>query len=81
MGPFPLQIMTDHKQLEDVEYFNYLRSMITKDGRCTREIKFWISTTKVPLKKNKTFFSNKLDLPVRSKLFTSYVWSIALYGG
>jgi hypothetical protein len=26
-------------QFENVEYFNYLGSMITSDARCTREIK------------------------------------------
>ena len=35
----PLQIMTDEKQLENVEYFNYLDSKITNDARRTREIK------------------------------------------
>jgi hypothetical protein len=31
--PYPIKIMTDKKQLEIVEYFNYLGSMITKDAR------------------------------------------------
>jgi hypothetical protein len=35
----PLKIIIDQKQLEDVEYFNYLGSMITNDARFTREIK------------------------------------------
>jgi hypothetical protein len=30
-----IQIMTDQNQLEDVECFNYLSSMITNDARCT----------------------------------------------
>ena len=34
-----LQIMIDQKQLENVEYFNYLDSITTNDARCTREIK------------------------------------------
>jgi hypothetical protein len=37
--PSPIKIMIDQKQLENVEYFNYLGSMITNDARCTREIK------------------------------------------
>jgi hypothetical protein len=36
--PYPIRIMIDQKQLENVEYFNYLSSMIT-NVRCTREIK------------------------------------------
>jgi hypothetical protein len=31
--------MIHEKQLENVEYFNYLGSMITNDSRCTREMK------------------------------------------
>ena len=33
--PFPIQIMIDHKQLEN---FNCLGSMIPNDARCTHEI-------------------------------------------
>jgi hypothetical protein len=34
--PSPIQIMINQKQLENVEYFNYLGSMITNDASCTR---------------------------------------------
>ena len=37
--PSPVTITIDQKQLENVEYFKYLGSMLTNDGRCTREIK------------------------------------------
>jgi hypothetical protein len=47
--PFPLQIMTDQKQLENVEYFNCSGITITKDARCTREIKYRIVMTKAAL--------------------------------
>lgn len=33
-----LQIMIDQKQTENVEYFNYMGSIITNDARRTREI-------------------------------------------
>jgi hypothetical protein len=33
--PSAMEIMIDQKQLENVEYFNYLGSMITNDARCT----------------------------------------------
>jgi hypothetical protein len=32
-----IQTTIQQKQLENVEYFNYFGSMITKDARCTRE--------------------------------------------
>jgi len=31
--PFPVKIMIDQKQLENVESFKYLGSMLTNDGR------------------------------------------------
>ena len=44
--PSPLQIMVDQKQTENVEYFNYVCSMITNDARPTLEIKSRIAMTK-----------------------------------
>jgi hypothetical protein len=38
--------MIDKKQLENVEYFNYLGSMITNDARCKCEIKSRIAMAK-----------------------------------
>jgi hypothetical protein len=31
-----MKIMIDQKQLENVEYFDYLGTMITNDASCTR---------------------------------------------
>ena len=35
----PVTIMIDQKQLQNVECFKYLGSLLTNDGRCAREIK------------------------------------------
>ena len=43
---FPVQIMIEQQQLENVEYFNHLGSMITNDARYTREIKSKLSGQK-----------------------------------
>ena len=43
---FAVKIMIDQKQLENVESFEYLGSMLTNDGRCTCEIKCRIAMTK-----------------------------------
>jgi hypothetical protein len=59
--PSPMKITIDQKQLENVEYFNYLGSMITNDARCTREIKPRIVMAKAAFNK-KTLFTSKLDL-------------------
>jgi hypothetical protein len=49
----PMTIMVDQKQLEDVEYLNYLGSMITNDARCAREIKSRIAMAKAAFNKKK----------------------------
>jgi hypothetical protein len=59
---FPLEIMVDKKQLQNVGYFNYLGSMITNDARCTREIESMIAIVRVALNKNKTLYTSRLDL-------------------
>jgi hypothetical protein len=78
--PAPMKIMVDQKQLENVEYFNYLGSMITKDARCTREIKSRIAMAKTAFNKKKNLFTSKLNLNLRKKLVKCYIWSIVLYG-
>jgi hypothetical protein len=51
--PSPMKIMIHQKQLENVEYFNYLGSMKTSDARCTREIKSRIAMAKTAFNKKK----------------------------
>jgi hypothetical protein len=75
-----MKIMIDQKQLENVEYFNYLGSMITNDARCTHQIKSRIAMAKAAFNKKKNLFTSKLDLDLRKKLVKCYIWSIALYG-
>ena len=72
--------MIGQKQLENVECFKYLGSMLTNDGRCTRKIKSRIAMAKAAFSKKKNLFTNKLDLNLRKKLIKFYIWSMALYG-
>ena len=60
--PSPVTIMIDQKQLEDVECFKYLGSMLTSDGRCTREIKSRIAMAKAAFSKKKTLFYQQIGL-------------------
>jgi hypothetical protein len=50
--------MMDQKQLDNVEYFNCLDSMIASGAICTREIKPRIAVAK----QHSTKFSSELDL-------------------
>jgi len=78
--PSPVTIMIDQKQVENVEYFKYLGSMLTNDGRCTCEIKSRIAMAKAAFNKKKTLFTSTLDLNLRKKLVKCHIWSMALYG-
>jgi len=72
--------MIDQKQLENVESYKYLSSVLTNDGRCTCEIKSRIAMAKTAFNKKKTLFTSTLGLKLRKKLVNCYIWSIALYG-
>ena len=50
------------KQLENVECFKYLGSVLTNDGRCTCEIKSRIAMAKAAFSKKKTLFASKIGL-------------------
>jgi len=50
-----MEIMINHRKRKNVEYFNYVGSMITNDGRCTREIKFRTDMTKATFDKKILF--------------------------
>jgi hypothetical protein len=76
----PVKIMIDQKQLENIEAFKYLDSILTNDGRCTCEIKCRIVMAKASFNKKRTLFTSTLDLELRKKLVKCYIWSIALYG-
>ena len=78
--PSPVTNMIDQKQLENVECFKYLGSLLTNDGRCTCEIKCRIAMAKAAFSKKKTLFTSKLDLNLRKKLIKCYIWSMVLYG-
>jgi len=63
-----------------MECVKYLGSMLTNDGRCTREIISRNAMAKAAFNKKKTLFTSKLDLNLRKKQIKCYIWSMALYG-
>ena len=71
--------MTDQK-LENVEYFNYLRSMVMNDAIWTREIKSRTATAKAAFIEKRALFTNKLELNLKKKLPNCEICSIASYG-
>jgi hypothetical protein len=69
--------MIDEKQLENVESFKYLGSMLTNDGICTYEIKSRIAIAKAAFNKKRALYTSKMNFDLRRKF---YIWSTALYG-
>jgi len=78
--PFPVKIIIYRKQLENMESFKYLGSILTNDGRGTCEIKCRIAIAKAAFNKKRALFTSTLDLELRKKLVKCYIWSKALYG-
>jgi len=78
--PSPITIMIDQKQLENVECFKYLGSVLTTDGRYTCEIKSRIAMSKAAFNKKRIVFTSKSDLNLKKKLIKCYIWTMALYG-
>jgi hypothetical protein len=72
--------MVERKQLEYVEYFKILGSILTNVGIFTCETKSRISMTKAAFNKKRAPFTSKMDLEMRKKLVKCYSWSIHLYG-
>ena len=61
------QILTDQKQMENTEYFNYLGSTITNYAICTEKIKSRIAMAKTEFHKT-ILFTSKRDLTLKRKL-------------
>ena len=53
--PSPVTIMIDEKQLENLECFKYLGSMLTNDGRCRCDIKSRIAMAKADSARRRLF--------------------------
>ena len=60
--PCPVKIMIDQKQLQNVEFFKYLGSILTNDGRCTCEIRCRVAMAKAAFNKKRALFTGTLDL-------------------
>jgi len=78
--PFPVKIMIDQKQLENVESFKYLGSTLTNDGRCTCEIKCRIAMVKAAFNKKRALFYKHIGLGIEEEasevlhLERSFIW-------
>ena len=63
-----LQIKVNNKELNEVNNFKYLGSMLTRDGYCTREIKMSIAIAKEASNRKMSLMISMLNIEVRKKL-------------
>jgi hypothetical protein len=72
--------MIDQKQLEYVEYFNYLGNLMTNDARCTREIKSRSVMTKSSIQQEGDSFHQQIGLKFKEEtskmlhLVQRFIW-------
>jgi hypothetical protein len=69
-----------NRELKEVDHIKYLGSVLTRDGYFTREIKIRIAIAKEAFNRKLSLLASKINIELRKKLVTCYVWSIALYG-
>jgi hypothetical protein len=70
---YPVKLIIDQKQLENVVSFKHSSSMLTNDGSCTCEIKSRIAMAKPAFNKKRALFTSKMDLKLRNKLVKCYI--------
>ena len=65
--------MIYQKQLDNVEFFKYLGSILTNDGMCTCEIKSIVAMAKAAFNKKRALFTGTLNLKLRKKFVNCYI--------
>ena len=76
----PILWQINNRELEEVDHFKYLGSVLTRDAYCTREIKMRIAIAKEAFNRKMSLMTSKLNIGLKKKMDRCYVWSIALYG-
>src|SRR5215469_2448751 len=66
-------------RIDQVKDFRYLGSLITEDGRSSREIRTRIGLAKVAFWRHKEFLRRDVSKELKMKMLRCYVWSVFLY--
>ena len=75
------KITLDDEELQQVESFNYLGSVLTQDCRGTSDIKTRIALAKKSFTDMSSTFTNKhLENDTKKRLMKCYIWSVLTYG-
>ena len=71
-----MQIKVGNRELEEVDTFKYVGSVLTRDGYCTKEIEMRIAMAKEAFNRKIPLLTRKLTIEFRKKLVRIHVWSI-----
>ena len=75
------KITLDDEELQQVESFKYLGSILTHDCRCTSDIKTRIALAKTFFTDmSNTLTNNKLESGTKKRMMKCYIWSTLTYG-
>jgi HJR/Mrr/RecB family endonuclease len=75
-----MKIVIDGKEVEQVDRFKYLGSMLTEDGKSMTDIKVRVAMAKEAFGKRSELLVRKMSKKVKKRIVKCLVWSIALYG-
>ena len=75
-----VNIVIDGKQVEQVDRFVYLGSVVTQDGRCMAAVKERIGMAKVAFNKRRELLKKGFRRGLKKRLVKCLVWPVALYG-
>ena len=81
LTPPKCNINLDNEKIEQVNYFEYLGSLLTSNCRCDKDITRRIAIAKKAFLDKKQIVTNKtVSIVTKKKLIKAYVWSVLLYG-
>ena len=70
----------NEEKINQTETFTYLGTLITEDGKCTKEIKCRIAQSKTAFTNLKKILTNKkVPFKTRFRVLRCYVWPVLLY--
>ena len=71
----------ENNTVEQFQYFNYLGSYITSDGRCTKEIRRRTNLARSAFEKmGKIFKDRKISIKTKLRILNFYINPILTYG-
>jgi len=78
--PRKVLIWLRNTELEQVQEFCYLGSLLTEDVRCDKEIKKRIAMAKAAFMRRGELLGGNTSKDLKKRMVKALVWSVALYG-